>query len=778
MEVHSTGDQSANATNRDTGSSADHPPEESTGDTHRSSVHSQDDGGPPAVSYRASQFADKDFLSLWFPQITDDEKKSWRIWISRRSRALMLQIVLIIIILATNLGFTVFAITRYGSANGVGLIFSGPCQEVKTLDQYLHLLINLLGTGMLSASNYCMQLQAAPTRADVDRAHRAKGPRAGSMEEPGQSDWLDIGVPSLRNLKYISSWRKLAWLLLALSSMPIHLIFNSAVFQSLSSDDYTIAVVKDSFKNGSSWNLESAEQRRKGYDAWDVPDRVNPTEFNYTNIISEMQNAVMNGTYQYQNVSACFELYVDYFKPQSNAVIFVKNETVQSPVDDSLLIYVSVIPRSDDWPKNQWALANGTRDWIGRNPSHTVNTVYLGPEFYEMSYCLVEPPNSAATRCRLEYAPGIMFTVIMLNSVKAMTMLCVWGMRRWQAPKRDLPQNQVLYTLGDAIASFMHRPDATTKDMGLATRRDFLAKRTWKNHWVKEEPKPSREPRPFQVSRIRWIRTASVRRWIVLIVACTLVILVASILIGVFTKPLKLRKVPTTLTQYWELGFGALTPYTYLVVGFPTGDPEGLIYSVPLANLPQLILSFIYILYNTMLSTFLVQREFSRMYNVRKPLRVSEPDGIQRSSYFISLPLRYGIPLYASSGLLHWLVSQSLFLARITALAPDGTVDTRNSFSTCGYSPIAVFITVLVGVCMVVIIVLLGLFRTYDGHMRLVATNSRAISAACHVLREDIADGHLLPVQWGLVEVTDGVGKCAFTTAAHVHQPTEGHRYV
>lgn len=94
-----------------------------------------------------------------------------------------------------------------------------------------------------------------------------------------------------------------------------------------------------------------------------------------------------------------------------------------------------------------------------------------------------------------------------------------------------------------------------------------------------------------------------------------------------------------------------------------------------------------------MLSTFLVQREFSRMHVTRKPLRVSEPRGIQRSSFFISLPLRYGIPLYATSGLMHWLISQSLFLARITAIKPDGTIDAKNSFSTCGASPIAVVIS-------------------------------------------------------------------------------------
>lgn len=97
------------------------------------------------------------------------------------------------------------------------------------------------------------------------------------------------------------------------------------------------------------------------------------------------------------------------------------------------------------------------------------------------------------------------------------------------------------------------------------------------------------------------------------------------------------------------------------------------------------------------MSTFLVQREFSHMYKAekRKPLRVSEPVGIQRSSYFISLPLRYGIPLTASSTLLHWLISQSLFLARITAMKPDGSTDLTNSFSTCGYSPMAIIIGTL-----------------------------------------------------------------------------------
>lgn len=49
--------------------------------------------------------------------------------------------------------------------------------------------------------------------------------------------------------------------------------------------------------------------------------------------------------------------------------------------------------------------------------------------------------------------------------------------------------------------------------------------------------------------------------------------------------------------------------------------------------------------------------------------------------------------------------------------------------------------------------------------MSMVSTNSMAISAACHSLEEDRDDGFLLPVQWGVVEMKNGIGKCAFTTA-------------
>jgi hypothetical protein len=85
----------------------------------------------------------------------------------------------------------------------------------------------------------------------------------------------------------------------------------------------------------------------------------------------------------------------------------------------------------------------------------------------------------------------------------------------------------------------------------------------------------------------------------------------------------------------------------------------------------------------------------------------------------------------------------------------------------------------IVGFILVAAIVLIG-FRKYDGTMRMVSTNSLAISAACHVLDNDQADGWQLPVRWGVVEIdAEGVGHCAFTTAPdkEIETPSENSRY-
>ena len=100
----------------------------------------------------------------------------------------------------------------------------------------------------------------------------------------------------------------------------------------------------------------------------------------------------------------------------------------------------------------------------------------------------------------------------------------------------------------------------------------------------------------------------------------------------------------------------------------------------------QVVISFLYFAFNALVTCMLVAEEWNGFAKDRKTLRVSRPEGIQRSTYFISLPFKYGLPLMAILTLMHWLISQSLILVSTTALYPTNVEDPDRSFSIVGYS--------------------------------------------------------------------------------------------
>jgi hypothetical protein len=119
--------------------------------------------------------------------------------------------ILTTVITLINLILTVMLMISYPMEAGIGDALVGSCSEVASWSRWLHIGINILSSGLLGASNYCMQRLCAPTRAEIDREHARGG-------------WLDIGLPSVRSFRTISRGRKVLWILLGLSSVPLHLL--------------------------------------------------------------------------------------------------------------------------------------------------------------------------------------------------------------------------------------------------------------------------------------------------------------------------------------------------------------------------------------------------------------------------------------------------------------------------------------------------------------------------------------------------------------------------
>ena len=226
-----------------------------------------------------------------------------------------------------------------------------------------------------------------------------------------------------------------------------------------------------------------------------------------------------------------------------------------------------------------------------------------------------------------------------------------------------------------------------------------------------------------------------------------------------------------SLAHLWQMGLGTVNQDTMTSVNL------GLIPTVIVLNSPQLLLSFLFLTYNGLFTCMLLSNEWNGYAYERKSLRVTNPTGTQRSTYRLQLPYKYGIPSLVISGTLHWLVSQSLFLALVIQVNASGYEEPLDWIlvpTQIGYSCIAIIIAIFFGSIVVLLIILNG-FRRYKPGIPLVGSCSAAISAACHQPKDD-SDAAIKPLMWGVVSTKDGVGHCCFTSF-EVTPPVEGELY-
>lgn len=179
------------------------------------------------------------------------EEKSWSTalsWITSGWRSTArLAAAAALLTLTVNLGATIWAASNALSPAGMlRRVYQGDCRKIETINTWVHLVINLLSTVLLSGSNYCMQCLSAPTREEINEAHR-------------KGKWLDIGVCSARNLSSISRKKSWLWWLLGLSSVPLHLMYNSAFFSSLATNDYNLVFATENWLSGAAYNTSNPD---------------------------------------------------------------------------------------------------------------------------------------------------------------------------------------------------------------------------------------------------------------------------------------------------------------------------------------------------------------------------------------------------------------------------------------------------------------------------------------------------------------------------------------
>lgn len=179
-------------------------------------------------------------------------------------------------------------------------------------------------------------------------------------------------------------------------------------------------------------------------------------------------------------------------------------------------------------------------------------------------------------------------------------------------------------------------------------------------------------------------------------------------------------------------------------------------------------------MYNGMFTSMVTAAEWTRFAKVRKTLRVSNPGVGQRSTYWLQLPWKYSLPLLSVSILLHWLVSRSLFIVRISVFGWNGNPQPDRNISACGYSPLAILIVIMVLALSLGVLGIAGMQKLTPG-IPVAGTCSLAISAGCHYSDEGDPDVAHKPLLWGVVRPADKdlYGHCSLSSE-EVEEPVPG----
>jgi hypothetical protein len=122
----------------------------------------------------------------------------------------------VVAVFLCNIAITIWVWKRPNSTiqDSMEILFQGDCARAPSLNVWIHSVVNAFSTLLLAASNFCLQVLSAPSPKDLARAHEKR-------------QRLQIGLPSLRNLWRIGKDRTFLCVVLLLSSVPLHLLFNS-----------------------------------------------------------------------------------------------------------------------------------------------------------------------------------------------------------------------------------------------------------------------------------------------------------------------------------------------------------------------------------------------------------------------------------------------------------------------------------------------------------------------------------------------------------------------
>ncbi|KAG5665370.1 hypothetical protein KAF25_009495, partial [Fusarium avenaceum] len=687
---------------------------------------------------------------------------------------------------------------------GQTLLFKGNCKTASRINLWAHLGINVVGTGVLASSNFFMQALVAPTRFEIDKAHAS-------------GKWLEIGVPSIGNIRRISCWSVFLWFLFSFSSVPLHLIFNGCILESKASNGFTLIMASESFLDGAQYKIpwvSSALVRSNNDDAqlnttisdiyrsvsddsnqaWErIPfdkcfrryNNLNQLLTEYRHLIVVVSNGTLTTGWTRRRVMSNItltDMFLGWDGPDDRDVInslwwakqYYRSGTKFS--NDNGYLYTTFV--TDEITSEKGGLDMNTLDPVSGEIS--MRDIYYRPAYQTMKvqYCLSERFQAP---CRLTISNPLLLVVCIMCIFK--TLLCILGLDSWataaQGRFQPVDNSRGCYRL-------VHR-ETRSRDQGNVYAQSIGPDRNQDARSICVDQLLSKD------STVASVRQAQNLRWSTK--THLDIISFADYLLPNCSR----RHVCASNKGGSRFGHDPSNK----ALNMNGLEDISFVGKTMLANTPQLILSICYMAYNGLFTRMLAEVEWSKYSINYRSLRVTSPQGQQRSTYRLQLPYRWSIPLVLVSVLLHWTYSNCIYVTNYEIYNPEYPYDMKSSSETLQYSALAVLVALVLSIAVALSPLFLVCMRL-PGKLPIGASNSAVISAACHcvpqppisaapnkigvsvqAMEDEDANLQALasqPLRWGdistVFEGESGIGHLAFGTKDQcVEEPVEGKLY-
>lgn len=316
-----------------------------------------------------------------------------------------------------NIALTILAsISRL--KDGVGTIKKGDRRDIKKLELWLYLGINVFSTMLFGGSNYTMQCLTTPTYEEINKSHRSRVS-------------LDIGILSLKNLMRASKRKVILWGFLVVSLVLFYLLYNNAVFLTLCIYSFDVYVVTDEFVSDTDILVSEG-------DITDIHNSVitsikDPSQTNWQNMTNK----------------ECLEAYgTKFVSGQSLLIAIIYPINHITPVFEIFKIEAFLFDKGSSKKDRIESFLSGkilsTKDCTFKQDAKRFKI-----DYHYINYCFSKLEEET---CQLEFSIIIMAIVIICNFVKTLCMILI--IRSCFAT--------LLLNLGNAIESFLKKPDFFT----------------------------------------------------------------------------------------------------------------------------------------------------------------------------------------------------------------------------------------------------------------------------------------------------------------------------